>query len=115
MIARLSGEEAVYVGFWPTIGSNEIEVSHRLHAEIARITPTLPPDIQLRVAYDGTIFMQDALKEITKTLMETILIVGIVVFLFLGSIRTALVPLVAMRSEERRVGKECRSRWSPYH
>ncbi len=96
MIAKFNDEEAVYVGVWPTIGSNEIEVSHRLHAEIARITPTLPPDIQLRVAYDGTVFMQDALKEITKTLMETILIVGIVVFLFLGSIRTALVPLVAM-------------------
>lgn len=96
MIAKFNGEEAVYVGVWPTIGSNEIEVSHRLHAEIARIQPTLPPDIQLRVAYDGTIFMQDALKEITKTLMETILIVGIVVFLFLGSVRTALVPLVAM-------------------
>src|SRR5438552_824247 len=75
---------------------NEIDVSHRLHAEIERIRPTLPPDIQLRVAYDGTIFMQDALREITKTLIETILIVGLVVFLFLGSIRTALVPLVAM-------------------
>jgi len=96
MIAKFNDQEAVYVGVWPTIGSNEIEVSHRLHAEIARITPTLPPDIQLQVAYDGTIFMQDALKEITKTLIETILIVGIVVFLFLGSIRTALVPLVAM-------------------
>ncbi|HJS42814.1 MAG TPA: efflux RND transporter permease subunit [Gemmatimonadales bacterium] len=96
MIAKFNDEEAVYVGVWPTIGSNEIEVSHRLHAEIARITPTLPPDIQLRVAYDGTTFMQDALKEITKTLMETILIVALVVFLFLGSVRTALVPLVAM-------------------
>ena len=96
MIAKFNDQEAVYVGVWPTIGSNEIEVSHRLHAEIARIQPTLPPDIQLRVAYDGTIFMQDALKEITKTLAETILIVAIVVFLFLGSIRTALVPLVAM-------------------
>ena len=96
MIAKFNDEEAVYVGVWPTIGSNEIEVSHRLHAEIARIQPTLPPDIQLRVAYDGTIFMQDALKEITKTLIETILIVGLVVFFFLGSIRTALVPLVAM-------------------
>src|SRR5947208_957844 len=96
MIAKFNDEEAVYLGVWPTIGSNEIEVSHRLHTEIARITPTLPPDIQLRVAYDGTIFMQDALKEITKTLMETILIVALVVFLFLGSIRTALVPLVAM-------------------
>ena len=96
MIAKFNDEEAVYLGVWPTIGSNEIEVSHRLHAEIARITPTLPSDIQLRVAYDGTIFMQDALKEITKTLMETILIVALVVFLFLGSVRTALVPLVAM-------------------
>src|SRR5213596_3842244 len=96
MIAKFNGEEAVYVGVWPTIGSNEIEVSHRLHAEIARITPTLPPDIQLRVAYDGTIFMQDALHEISKTLVETILIVGLVVFLFMGSVRTALVPLVAM-------------------
>ncbi|OLC40515.1 MAG: multidrug efflux protein [Gemmatimonadetes bacterium 13_1_40CM_4_65_7] len=96
MIAKFNDQEAVYVGVWPTIGSNEIDVSHRLHAEIARIQPTLPPDIQLRVAYDGTIFMQDALREITKTLIETILIVGLVVFLFLGSIRTALVPLVAM-------------------
>src|SRR3989440_4002108 len=96
MIAKFNDREAVYVGVWPTIGSNEIEVSHRLHAEIARIQPTLPADLQLRVAYDGTIFMQDALREITKTLIETILIVGLVVFLFLGSIRTALVPLVAM-------------------
>ena len=96
MIAKFNDQEAVYVGVWPTIGSNEIDVSHRLHAEIERIRPTLPPDIQLRVAYDGTIFMQDALREITKTLIETILIVGLVVFLFLGSIRTALVPLVAM-------------------
>src|SRR4029079_12814935 len=44
----------------------------------------------------GTVFMRDALSEITKTLIETMLIVGIAVFLFMGSIRTALVPLVAM-------------------
>ena len=41
-------------------------------------------------------FMEDALKEIAKTLTETILIVAVVVFLFMGSVRTALVPLVAM-------------------
>ena len=50
----------------------------------------------MRLAYDGTVFMENALKEITKTLTETILIVGFVVFLFMGSLRTALVPLVAM-------------------
>jgi multidrug efflux pump len=61
-----------------------------------RLRPTLPPDIEMHVAYDGTVFMQDALKEITKTLIETMLIVAFVVFLFLGSLRTAIVPLVAM-------------------
>src|SRR5690606_14013023 len=77
-------------------GSNEIEVSDRLRAEMERIRPTLPPDIRMELAYDATVFMRDALSEISKTLVETMLIVGLVVFLFMGSIRTALVPLVAM-------------------
>ena len=59
-----------------SIGANEIEVAHRLRAEMERIAPTLPPDIEMQLAYDATIFMEDALKEITKTLTETILIVG---------------------------------------
>src|SRR5207244_80927 len=89
-------KEAVYMGVWPLPGSNEIEVANRLHAEMARIRPTLPSDIDMQMAYDATVFMTDALQEISKTLVETILIVGLVVFLFMGSIRTALVPLVAM-------------------
>ena len=96
MIAKFNEQEAVYLGVYPLAGTNEIEVAHRLRAEMDRIRPTLPKDIDMRLAYDGTVFMEDALKEITKTLMETILIVGIVVFLFLGSVRTAIVPLVAM-------------------
>jgi multidrug efflux pump len=95
-VAKFSDREAVYLGVWPLIGSNEIEVAHRLRAEMERLRPTLPADIDMRLAYDATVFMEDALKEITKTLTETILIVGLVVFLFMGSIRTALVPLVAM-------------------
>src|SRR5213075_386707 len=65
-------------------------------AEMERIRTTLPADIDMQMAYDATTFMEDALKEITKTLTETILIVGLVVFLFMGSVRTAMVPLVAM-------------------
>src|SRR5438309_378250 len=63
---------------------------------MARIRGDLPPDIDMQLAYDATVFMTDALHEISKTLAETILIVGLVVFLFMGSVRTALVPLVAM-------------------
>jgi multidrug efflux pump len=96
MVAKFSEKEAVYLGVWPLIGTNEIDVAHRLRAEMERIRPTLPPDIDMQLAYDATVFMEDALKEITKTLTETILIVGLIVFLFMGSVRTALVPLVAM-------------------
>jgi len=96
MVAKYNHDEAVYLGIWPLVGSNEIEVAHRLYEEMDRIRPTLPADIDMQMAYDGTVFMQDALKEITKTLAETMLIVALVVFLFLGSVRTAIVPLVAM-------------------
>jgi multidrug efflux pump len=96
MVAKFNDKEAVYLGVWPLIGSNEIDVSNTLRAEMERIRPTLPKDIDMRLVYDGTTFMRDALAEITKTLVETMLIVGVAVFLFMGSIRTALVPLVAM-------------------
>ena len=95
-VTKFSEKEAVYLGVWPLIGVNEIEVAHGLHDEMDRIRPTLPADVDMQLAYDATVFMEDALQEITKTLMETILIVGIVVFLFMGSVRTALVPLVAI-------------------
>src|SRR4051794_37638125 len=95
-VAKYSDREAVYMGVWPLPGSNEIDVAHNLRAEMDRIRPTLPADIDMQMAYDGTVFMENALTEITKTLSETILIVGVVVFLFMGSLRTAVVPLVAM-------------------
>jgi multidrug efflux pump len=96
LMAKFSAKEAVYLGVWPLPGSNEIEVGNRLVAEMDRIRPTLPKDIDMQLAYDATTFMRDALREISKTLTETMLIVAVVVFLFMGSVRTALVPLVAM-------------------
>src|SRR5262247_2366441 len=96
MVAKYNRTEGVYLGVWPVPGANEIDVASRLRAEMERIRPTLPKDIDMRLVWDGTMFMENALTEITKTLSETILIVALVVFLFLGSVRTALVPLVAM-------------------
>ncbi len=96
MVAKYNGQQSVYLGVWPLPGSNEIEVAQHLRDEMERIEPTLPADIQMRLVWDGTMFMRSALEEITKTLGETVLIVAVVVFLFMGSIRTALVPLVAM-------------------
>src|SRR6188508_3543698 len=56
-ITKFSDKEAVYLGIWPVIGVNEIEVAHRLHAEMDKIRPTLPKDIDMQLAYDATVFM----------------------------------------------------------
>lgn len=96
MNALYGGQPAVYVSVWPLPGSNEIEVAHQLRADLDELSTTLPPDIQMHLAFDATKFMENAIQEISTTLIETILIVGVVVFLFLGSLRTAIVPLVAM-------------------
>ncbi|MCA8963344.1 MAG: efflux RND transporter permease subunit, partial [Planctomycetes bacterium] len=95
-MAKYNAHPSVYLGVWPLVGANEIDVQAALVAEMEAVQATLPPDLDMELAYDGTVFMRDALAEISKTLLETIAIVGLIVFLFLGSIRTALVPLVAM-------------------
>jgi multidrug efflux pump len=95
-VAKYNQQEGVYLAIYPNVGSNELTVAQRLRDEMDKIRPTLPKDIEMRLVWDGTMFMRNALHEITKTLRETVLIVGLAVFLFMGSIRTALVPLIAM-------------------
>ena len=95
-MAKYNQKPAVYLGVWPLVGANEIDVQAALVAEMDLLRAGLPPDLEMELAYDGTVFMRDALHEISITLIETICIVGLIVFLFLGSVRTALVPLVAM-------------------
>ena len=95
-VAMYKGKDAVYVSVWPLPGVNEIDVSRRLRAEMEKLRSSLPNHLEMNVAFDATRSMEDSLREISKTLIETICIVGVVVFLFMGSIRTAIVPLVAM-------------------
>src|SRR5918992_2282255 len=63
MVAKFGDREAVYLGVWPLVGTNEIEVAHRLRAEMERLRPTLPKDIDMRLVWDGTMFMENALTE----------------------------------------------------
>ena len=91
-----NGHPAMYLSVWPLPSANELEVAAALKKRLAEIQPTLPAGIDMRLAYDGTYYMEHAIAEIKKTLMETIGIVALVVFLFMGSFRTVLVPLMAM-------------------
>jgi multidrug efflux pump len=93
---RHNGKDAVYLSVWPLPGANEINVAQALRAELAAIQTVLPPRTEIAMAYDGATYMENALKEIATTFTETVAIVAVIVFLFLGSARSALVPLVAI-------------------
>jgi len=93
---RENGEHAVFIGVWTLPGVNELEVADALYARLAELEPLLPAGMRVLVGYDGTTYMRNALRGISTTLVETVAIVALVVFLFLGSLRTALVPLVAI-------------------
>ncbi|MBY0113362.1 MAG: efflux RND transporter permease subunit [Phycisphaerales bacterium] len=89
-------EPAIWFSVWPLPSANELEVAYALKQKLKEIEPKLAPGVKMTLAYDGTYYMENAIKEIVKTLGETVAIVGLVVFLFMGSIRTVMVPLVAM-------------------
>lgn len=94
--ARLSNDDTVYISVWPLPGANEIVIGDQLYELLDEINPTLPGDLNIHVGFDGTLYMRDAIKEIFTTLFETIILVGLVVVLLMGSFRTALVPLITI-------------------
>ena len=93
---RHNGKDAVYLSVWPLPGANEISIAHALRAELDRIKTELPAGMEIALAFDGTVYMENSIKEIGTTFTETVAIVGLIVFLFLGSARSALVPLVTI-------------------
>ncbi len=94
--AGFNGRPAVWLSVWPLPRANELEVAAALRRRLEEVRPTLPAGVEMTLAYDGTYYMEHAIREISTTLAETIAIVALVVFLFMGSVRTVLVPLVAM-------------------
>jgi multidrug efflux pump len=93
---RFSGQTAVFMGIWPLPNANSLDVIKRVRTEMDSIQRDLPGGLQSRIAYDATAYIDNAIREVIKTLSETLLIVVIVIFLFLGSLRTALIPVIAI-------------------
>ncbi|MCP5158498.1 MAG: efflux RND transporter permease subunit [Gammaproteobacteria bacterium] len=93
---RFSGQTAVFMGIFPLPNANAIDVIQRVRAEMALIERDLPTGLAARVAYDATDYINNAIHEVIKTLTETLLIVVVIIFLFLGSLRSVLVPVIAI-------------------
>ena len=93
---RFSGEKAVFMGIWVLPNANSIDVIKRVRAEMEQIQKELPTGMTGQIAYDATAYINDAIHEVVKTLIDTLLIVMVVIFLFLGSFRSVVVPVVAI-------------------
>ena len=91
-----TGQTAVFMGIWALPNANSLDVIKRIRVELASIQKELPEQITATIAYDGTAYIQSAIDDVIRTLRDTLLIVIIVIFLFLGSFRSVLVPVVAI-------------------
>ena len=93
----INGESATFMGMFVSPDANSLDVI----AEVRRVleeevAPQLPEGIEATVAYDSTEAIQDAINEVVRTIIEALLIVIVVIFLFLGSIRSVLIPTIAV-------------------
>jgi multidrug efflux pump len=95
-VVRFSGQTAVFMGIFPLPTANSLDVIKRVRAEMAAIQGQLPVGLEGRIAYDATRYISNAIEEVLKTLGETLLIVIVIIFLFLGSLRSVVVPVVAI-------------------
>src|SRR2546430_2277313 len=95
-LVNFSGQTAVFIGVWSLPNANSLDVIKRVRVEMDSLQKELPEQIKATVAYDGTAYIRSAIREVVSTLRDTLLIVVVVIFLFLGSFRSALVPVVAI-------------------
>jgi multidrug efflux pump len=93
---RFDGQTATFMGIWVLPSANSLDVMKQVRKEMKGIQAGLPAGMRAGIPYDSTAYIQDALDEVLKTLTETLLIVVVVIFLFLGSFRAVLIPVVAI-------------------
>ncbi len=93
---RFNGESATFIGIWVLPTANTLDVIREVRAAIPDVRAQLPPAIKVGVPYDATAYIEDSIREVLRTLTETLVIVIIVIFLFLGSFRSVLIPVVAI-------------------
>jgi multidrug efflux pump len=93
---RFNGQTATFMGVWVLPSANSLDVVAHVRDAMRDIRAQLPPGMKAGIPYDSTLYIHDAIDEVLKTLTETLLIVVAVIFLFLGSVRAVLIPVVAI-------------------
>ncbi len=96
MVVKLQGKPALIIGIDPTPEANPLDVAHGLKALLPDLERNLPAGMKLAVAYDTSIFIEKSIEEVEHTIIGAAVIVTVVIFLFIGSLRAIIVPIVAL-------------------
>ena len=94
--SSLSGKPAVALGIYLSPGANAVATAAAVDKTLAKLRPRFPKGLETAVVYDTTTFVRDTISEVIRTLAEAFVLVVLVVFLFLGSLRATIIPAVAV-------------------
>ncbi len=94
--SRLDGEESVSVGVYQAPGANAINVAAAINKKLEELRQRFPESLKATVIHDSTVFVNDTINAVIHALIEALVLVTLVVYLFLGSFRATLVPLIAV-------------------
>jgi multidrug efflux pump len=92
----MNGQHAVFVGVESTPVGNPLNIVRDIRAMQPDLERSLPPTVKMGIAYDSTKFIVSSIHEVERTLIEALLIVIVVIFLFLGTIRSVVIPVVTI-------------------
>ena len=95
-ISSFDGIPSVYIGIKASPSANPLDVIKEVRKVMPQLTAQLPPNLKVAIAYDATRFIQASIDEVVQTLLEAVLIVIVVVFLFLGAFRSVLIPVITI-------------------
>ena len=94
--SRFNGAPAASIGIYQSPGANAVQVTEAVRKTLEELKTRFPNDLAYNVFFDTTVFVTQTIEEVVKTLLEAFVLVGIVVFLFLGKFRTTIIPLIAV-------------------
>jgi multidrug efflux pump len=95
-ISRFNGKPSLNIGVIKQAVANPLELSTAVRAEVEKMNPGLPPGMKLIIAYDTSVFIDRSIKSVFSTITEAVLLVVLVIFFFLRSLRATIIPLVTI-------------------
>ncbi|PIS03240.1 MAG: hydrophobe/amphiphile efflux-1 family RND transporter, partial [Chlamydiae bacterium CG10_big_fil_rev_8_21_14_0_10_42_34] len=96
VVATMNGQSGAFIGVYQNAGSNTIDVSNRVRNKMEEISQFFPEGLSYSIPYDTSDYIKQSIWQVEKTLLEVVVLVGLVIVIFLHSIGATLVPLIAM-------------------